>query len=450
MLTAIFERLEAPTKLGLANAVAAAIREGALTEGDRLPPIRDVAREFSLSPATVSAAWTLLRSSGAIRTDGRRGTVVAPSGAGPNRYRRAIPQPDPRASALDLSAGLPDPRLIPPIAPALTAVADRVPQHGYLDDSLLPELGDVITADLPFAPERLTVVDGAMDAVQLVATQALRFGDLVLVENPTFPPLIDLLESIGARVLGVPIDDEGLVVADVAEQAQRAAAIVLQPRAHNPVGVSMSPARARELAQVVAAHPKLLVVEDDSSGPVSATQPISLGSHVPAQTVHVRSYSKSHGPDLRIAALAGPAAIIDPLIDRRRLGQGWTSRLLQAALHHQLTHDEPVAAVAHARREYAARRQRLCDELDRLGISVAGDDGLNLWLPVGNEFAALLALATAGISVAAGAPFATDKEQGPHLRITTATLDTGHRDVAHALAQAAAVGAAGGPYAPPR
>jgi DNA-binding transcriptional MocR family regulator len=446
VLTAIFERMEAPTKLGLANAVAAAIREGALKDGDRLPPIRDVAREFSLSPATVSAAWTLLRSSGAIRTDGRRGTVVAPSSAGPNRYRRAIPSPDRLKLTIDLSAGLPDPRLIPPIGPALTAVADRVPQHGYLDDSLLPELGEVITTDLPFEPERLTVVDGAMDALQLVSTQTLRFGDLVLVENPTFPPLIDLLESIGVRVLGLPLDGEGLLADEVAAHAGRAAAIVLQPRAHNPVGVSMSAARARALARVVAAHPKLLVVEDDSSGPVSATRPVSLGSHVPAQTVHIRSYSKSHGPDLRIAALAGPAAIVDPLIDRRRLGQGWTSRLLQAALHHQLTHDEPVAAVARARREYATRRQRLADELRRLGITVAGDDGLNLWLPVDNELAALLALATAGIGAAAGAPFGTDGQHAPHLRITTATLDGGHRDVAQALAEAASVGV----QAPPR
>ena len=76
---------------------------------------------------------------------------------------------------------------------------------------MLPELRGLLRADWPYDAEELTVVDGAMDALDLVSRSLLRFGDRVVVEHPCFPPLLDLLESIGAEVVGVPIDDEGLL-----------------------------------------------------------------------------------------------------------------------------------------------------------------------------------------------------------------------------------------------
>ena len=93
-LTALEERLESPSAKGLAHAVSATIRDGLLTAGDRLPPIRTVAAELALSPTTVSAAWALLARSGTVATDGRRGTTVLdPHGGGTTRYRRALERP---------------------------------------------------------------------------------------------------------------------------------------------------------------------------------------------------------------------------------------------------------------------------------------------------------------------------------------------------------------------
>src|SRR5674476_434186 len=76
-ISAIEERLELPSARGLAQAVSRAVRDGALAPGAKLPPIRAVATQLGLSPTTVSAGWALLARSGAIRTDGRRGTTIA-------------------------------------------------------------------------------------------------------------------------------------------------------------------------------------------------------------------------------------------------------------------------------------------------------------------------------------------------------------------------------------
>jgi DNA-binding transcriptional MocR family regulator len=438
-------RLDDPTARGLAGAVSRAIGEGALTPGERLPPIRSVAAELGLSPTTVSAAWQLLSRSGAIHTDGRRGTVVAPPRAtGPRRYRRALARR--AAFRLDLSTGVPDPDLLPDLGPALRRLPATAPSS-YLDEPVLAELAALLREHWPYRVERIGVLDGAMDAMDLVACSILKFGDRAVVESPGFPPLLDLLDALGVEVIGVGLDADGAVPEQLAAAiGTRPAAVFLQPRAHNPTGASWTADRAGELADVLsrapapaAGAPGLVVVEDDSAGDIAISPSFSLGTWLPEQTVHIRSFSKSHGPDLRLAAVGGPAAILDPILERRLLGQGWTSRLLQHLLLDLLTDGVSVGQVARARREYARRRRLVCEALRRHGVDLNGADGINLWLPMLDEQAALISLASQGIGAAGGAGFVVDpaSDRVPHVRVTVGLIARRHREVAEALARAA-------------
>ncbi|HUX04478.1 MAG TPA: aminotransferase class I/II-fold pyridoxal phosphate-dependent enzyme [Acidimicrobiales bacterium] len=432
------------TSRGVARALSEAIGDGSLVEGSRLPPIRDVAVDLGLSPSTVSAAWRLLAQAGAVRTDGRRGTIVmSRRGPGPTRYRRALQHSS--HFNLDLSTGVPDAALLPDLSAALNNLHRGWTSGSYLDDAIVPGLVEALAHDWPYESDEFMIVDGAMDALDQVSSHLLRFGDKVIVENPSFPPLLDLLEALGVRYVGVDVDEEGLVPAQFADAlAQRPRALFLQPRAHNPTGVSMSAARANELAQLVRTH-AVMVIEDDSAGSVAAADPISLGRWIPSQTVHVRSFSKSHGPDLRLAAMSGPADVLDALRERRLLGQGWTSRLLQAVLLDLLTRPATRRQVEHARVTYISRRRKLCDALGREGVSTMGNDGLNLWLPVHDETAALISLASRGIGAAAGSPFLTRGESTPHLRITAGQVERDFAKVAHDLAGAAMTQSQAGP-----
>lgn len=426
--------MDAPTARGLANAVAQALAERVVAPGDRLPPIRTVAVQLGLSPTTVSAAWGMLARAGTIQTDGRRGTLLLDRHVGPTRYRRSLPQPSELAQ--DLSSGTPDPRLLPAIAPALRRAATSTPTT-YLDDPVRPELAAVLRADWPFAPERLTVVDGAMDALQLIASVHLRFGDRVAVEQPCFPPLLDLLDSVGAVLHPVGLDDDGPLPDEVSAAAEAGArALFLQPRAQNPTGASLSSRRLKELAVAVGTS-EMIIVEDDSAGAIAAPPATSLGAVLPGRTLHIRSFSKSHGPDLRLAALGGPAALVDPVVERRFLGQGWTSRLLQGVLCDLLTHAPSIRAVERARGTYARRRAAMVVALADEGITIGGRDGLNIWVPVNDESAALLRLASDGIGASAGGPFHIDTPAQSHLRLTVGLAATGHRDLAARVAAAA-------------
>ena len=197
------------------------MRAGALTPGEKLPPIRTAARELGVAAPTVSAAWALLSRAGIIHTDGRRGTVVRDGFTGPRRYRRALDTG--QSPHLDLSHGLPDPALLPDLRASMRRIEIVPAANSYLDDPVLPGLLDVLCDQWPFPAEQITVVDGAMDALSQIAAAHLRFGDIVAIEQPTFPPLLDLLESMGAVPVGVRYDTDGPVTADlVAAVAQGA------------------------------------------------------------------------------------------------------------------------------------------------------------------------------------------------------------------------------------
>jgi DNA-binding transcriptional MocR family regulator len=347
---------------------------------------------------------------------------------------------------INLSTGTPDPALLPPLREAVDRVVARSSAWttSYLDDPVLPELEELLLRDWPFPPARLTVVDGALDALSRVVDQVVRLGDRVVMENPGFPPLIDLLERAGAEILPVPLDDDGMEPrALAAAMAMAPVAVFVQPRAQNPTGISMTVGRCRDLAAVLAPF-TAVIVEDDHSGDIATGEDVSFGRHLPDRTVHIRSYSKSHGPDLRIAAVGGSADVIDPLVSRRMLGPGWTSRLLQAVLVELLTDPAAIAAVTRARSTYAMRSLAVRAGLAGEGVVSTTGEGINAWVEVADERSALITLAALGVRVSPGSPFMVAGTPSTHVRVTTGVLD--EHDAAqlqHVISSLAAAAKAG-------
>lgn len=409
---------------GIAAAVNRLIRADQLAVGVRLPTVRDLASEIGVSPATVSEAWQALSAVGAIESRGRAGTFVR-STAEPSRPVRYLSIGlAPESGGLDLSTSMPDPALLPPLERVLRSLTPASLRWttSYLDDPVLPTLQTRFLESWPYQPERIVTVDGALDGLSRVIDQVVSIGDRVVMEDPGFPALYDLLEARGAEIVPVDLDDVGIVPESLATAlAGDPVAVFLHSRAQNPTGAAMTKARRNQLARVLAKS-RTVIVEADHSGMIARAPEISLGSELPDRTVHVRSYSKSHGPDLRIAGLSGPAHIVDPLMARRMLGPGWTSRILQALLVALLDDQDSIEAVARARTAYRDRTENLAALLVRQGVHVHPGDGVNLWVGVADERSALLTLAAAGIRVAPGAPFLLRQQGQAHIRVTTSLL----------------------------
>lgn len=427
------------TPHGIATGIARLITSGHLSPGDRLPTVRELAAQLGVSPATVSHAWQTLASAGLIVSRGRSGSFVRdePREWLPRRYRDIDGGADAR---LDLSRGTPDPELLPALGPALARVGARADTASYQARPDIPELHDLLRDTWPAPVESVTVLNGALDAIDRALAALVRFGDRVVLENPTFPPFLDLLDHYGLQAVGVDLDAEGMRPAEFAAALGTSPAIVLlQPRTHNPTGISMTPARAEQLAGILARSrtaQDTIVVEDDHSGAISTAPEVTLATWLPQRVLHVRSFSKSHGPDLRIGAIGGPRPLVDRVVARRLLGPGWTSRMMQAILHELLTHPESIAQIAAARDAYAERQAALAAAVREAGGWMARGDGINAWLRVADERAATLQLAAVGIRVAAGSPFQLGDGADPYVRVTVGALREEVEAVGAALAVA--------------
>jgi DNA-binding transcriptional MocR family regulator len=428
------------TATEIAASVETAVRDAALTPGDALPPVRRLATDLGVSPATVAAAYRELKQRAVVETAGRAGTRVRDRPALGARwaYRPEVP-----SGARDLADGSPDPDLLPALHEPLARLAARPAWrtgHGYEAAGPLPELLDAarerLAADAVPA-DHLTVTGGALDGIERTLATHLAPGDRVAVEDPGWGNLLDLLAALRLQSVGMPVDDDGPTVAGLrAALATGVRAAVVTSRAQNPTGAAVTASRAAALRAELARHPDLLVIEDDHAAELSA-EPLTTLAGATAAWAFVRSVSKPYGPDLRLAVLAADAATLARVAGRTRLGAGWVSTVLQRLVVELWRDRDVTRLVARARTAYRRRRDGLRAALADRGVTAYGRTGINVWVPVADETAALTRLRDAGWVAAPGAMFRL--RSGPGLRLTVSRLTLDDLDpLADAVATARA------------
>src|SRR5262249_44233004 len=118
--------------------------------------------------------------------------------------------------------------------------------------------------------KHIAIVSGALDGIERALREQLRPGHRVLVEDPCFTGVLDLLYALARVPVPVAVDDEGIVPAAL-ERALRgdAKALIATPRAQNPTGAFFTERRARALRALLVRRDDLLIIEDDHAGPVA-------------------------------------------------------------------------------------------------------------------------------------------------------------------------------------
>jgi DNA-binding transcriptional MocR family regulator len=415
--------------------VETAVRSGRLLPGSQLPTVRGLAERLGISPATVGAAYQALRDRGVVTADGRRGTRVA------DRPPLPLARQADAGTAVDLATGNPDPALLPDLAAALREIryTPRLYTNEHNDPDLLRLAGRQLAAD-GIPAEHLTAVGGALDGVERALAAHTRPGDRIAVEDPGYAGVFELARAIGLRLEPVAVDAAGMDPEALAGALRRGAtAVVLTPRAQNPTGAALDGARVAALRRVLRGHPDALVVEDDHAGAVAGAPALTLCTARTPRWAVVRSVSKSLGPDLRLAVLAGDEVTVGRVLGRLSVGTGWVSHLLQRLVV-TLWRDRTVGRLLERAGEtYADRRAALLGALDVHGVVAHGSSGLNIWVPVPDELAVVQHLQAAGYAVAAGGRYRV--AAAPGVRVTVAALEPGAAPrVADALAAALSPG----------
>jgi DNA-binding transcriptional MocR family regulator len=407
-------RLQGGTAKEISASVEAGVRSGQLAPGEQLPPVRELADQLGVSPTTVAAAYGDLRRRGITAGAGRAGTRIR--GAPPVSSRGSLTVP---AGTRDLITGGPDPELLPDL-PARPA---RRPARLYAQAPVAPRLRRLAAEQLAadgIDATSLMITGGALDGIERVLATWLTPSDRIIVEDPGHAVTFDLVAAMGYTAVPVPVDDLGIRPGELAGALARGAgAVIMTPRAQAATGAAWDAERAAEIGAVLRRFPSVGVIEDDHAGPVAGVPACSAAVGSP-QWVTIRSVSKSLGPDLRLAVLAGDEATVARVAGRQALGTGWVSYQLQELVA-DLWADPLVArALRTAAQVYARRGEALRSALRDHGIAASGRSGFTCWVRVRDEDGVASSLAEAGWAVAPGQRFRV--AASPGVRISFATL----------------------------
>lgn len=339
-----------------------AVRSGSLRAGTRLPASRSLASDLGVSRGTVVRAYDQLTAEGYLHARQGRGTEVA-----------VVPQPtvsEPRPPARPVSnPGLPAGASFPRAAwtrsatRALTELPDA--DLGYGDPAGHPRLRHELSAylgrvrGLIAPPERIVIVNGFAQASRLLADVLTDRGtDRIGLEDPGSVGLREQLNRAGLTCEAVPVDGNGIRVADLVRSTL--SAVVVTPAHQFPTGVVLSPDRRHALLAWARAIGGL-VIEDDYDAefrydrtPVGALQ--GLGPDV---VVHGGSVSKTLAPALRIGWLVLPEHLVTPLTEAKYATDLATGILEQATLADFLASGEMDRHIRRMATRYRQRRDRL-------------------------------------------------------------------------------------------
>lgn len=449
------------------RSVLAAIVEGRLPPGARLPSARQLARDWRVSRNTVDDAIGALQAEGLVERRVGAGTFVAPGAT--LRGRRAAPklrQPAPFAqqALAQLSrwsaavvvthapdawprpqafvAGLPDLERFPhDLWRRLVARRLRIsarPLSGYLPSLGLPALQQAISRHLALArglacdPAQVLVVNSAMQAADLIARVLLDRGDQVWLEDPALPNLRAALAISGARLVPVPVDEQGIDVAAGMERAPDAALVYVTPTCQFPLGVALSPERRRALLDW-AARARAWIVEDDYQGEFvhDRRPPAPLASlDRSGRVLHVGSFSNAVFPSLRLAYVVLPEALVGVFAAVRAQLDDHTHGLGQAVLADFIDGGYYASHLRRMRDVYRSRRDALASAFDaalerdvKLGSMRAGMHATLLMPSIRADGGVAARVAIAGVAALPLSRYAIGRPRWRGLLLGYAALD---------------------------
>jgi GntR family transcriptional regulator / MocR family aminotransferase len=338
----------------------AGIVEGRLAAGERLPSTRDMATQLGVSRKTTLDVFERLITEGYLRSRPGDGTFVAegltrvpshPADATKHQaetqaiwssmpVQLAMPKHD-APYKLDFLGGVTDKRLFPFDAwRRCINHALRLQARGrghYRDPAGEQELRLAVSRYLAFSRavlcnwQDVIITQGAQQAIDLIARVVLRPGDVVAVEEPGYPPARAAFTASRAKIIGVPVDEHGLIV----EQLPKKARLVYVTPSHQfPLGMPMSLERRVALLEW-AQHQGAVILEDDYDGefrfegrPMESLKSLDRAGLV----AYVGTFSKTIFPELRVGYVVPPLSLNESIQKAKQISDWHSNSLTQAAL----------------------------------------------------------------------------------------------------------------------
>jgi len=447
--TALQHESEVPLYRQVFEQIAARIRSGDLSRGTRLPATRELAGTLGLNRTTISAAYELLESEGLISGQVGRGSfVTGTTDAGGVDWSALLqqdnrPSPVPPAQNISFSMSRPSRDLFPldEFRASCEAVLARGDLASILQlgspsgyEPLRRHLLEAARAQQLAGPgDDLIITNGCQQALDLVGRVLLKPGDTVVVEDPIYPGLKNLLLGMGAQLVAIPVGSDGVDAAHLERVLAREQPrlVVVTSNFQNPTGATISLSTRQRLVEAARAA-RVPVIENDPYGDLRYNgQPLpalkKLDEH--GGTVLLRSFSKVSFPGLRVGWALGPKPLIDRLRNAKEASDLHTDQLSQAVL---LEFAESGRLEAHRQRVLRAGSERLAATLDGCAQYfppgtrwTRPEGGMNVWVRLPDPLDAgelLLRAQEQGVAYSPGRYFAVSRLDPGALRLSFAGL----------------------------
>lgn len=364
-----------------------AVLEGRLRAGDALPSSRELAQRLGVSRNTIVTAYDRLLAEGFLEAQQGSGTFV-------NKVIQAQPASRPRSplqarpvwdgiaespemtmpAKFDFRPGIPDINTFP--FARWQACWNRQPTRRVLRNGAhIGAAGDVrlrtviahhigVSRGVMAQPSDVFITSGSQQAIELIARLLLEPGDTVAVEDPGYPLIRRAFLAHGCRVVGVPVDDEGLVVDELPDHARL---VYATPSHQYPLGMTLSMSR-RQALLAWADLRGAAVIEDDydtefrfGGRPLESLHRLDGGRHV----LYVGSFSKSLLPALRLGFAVLPPSLHAAFRKAKQVSDWHTSVPLQGAVAQFIEDGHLVRHVRRTRQVYEQRHERIVEVLAR-------------------------------------------------------------------------------------
>ncbi|MEB0164993.1 PLP-dependent aminotransferase family protein, partial [Glaciimonas sp. CA11.2] len=374
-----------PLYLTIANAIADDIAVGQLAAEQRLPPQRKLAELLGIDFTTVARAYTEAHRRGLVDSVVGRGTFVC------GLRRPKIPRVFEGRPNVDMSMNMPpepvSEELLTLMESGFASVSGKLRDLlRYQDFGGSPEDREagalwLRRRGLVVDHDRLLVVPGAQAALVAVLTTLAPSGSVICCEELTYPGLRALAGQLGIRLIGLPMDREGIdAVAFAAACAQYAPkALYCNPTLLNPTTIVMSHTRRQALVEV-ARHYEVPIIEDDAYGFLPRVTPPAIASIGPDVTFYIAGLAKCVGAGLRIAYLVAPDAQYASRLASAVRATTVMASPITSALATRWIRDGTADLALNAIRKESMARQKLAARLLPAGSYLSHPEAFHLWI----------------------------------------------------------------------
>jgi 2-aminoadipate transaminase len=386
---------------------------GEIPSGIRLPPVRSLAHQLQLNQMTVAKAYKDLAASGFV--EGRRGGgtfVRSPNhklcnwnGRGTQRPDENRPLLSERLFELARAPGVvaftgnyprPEEACIEEFRTCLATVTSRdlTPLFSYDPPIGRPELRLRITEflrqlQISVSADDVIVTSGAQQAIDLVVRSLVPHGAPVVIERPAYYGAINAMRSVGAHILDVPLESDGMNV-EILEahlKRHRPRLIYTNPTFQNPTGITTSEGKRRAILKLARFY-GAAILEDDHCPELrfvgNPVAPIRGLTEADDAVFYVRGFGKVFLPGTRLGFLVAPRGSRQVLLAQKAHTDLHSSTIMQEVLALYLARRRYPAFIATMQKSYADRQRQLCESLQQgmpnSTLVAKPEGGLSLWL----------------------------------------------------------------------